>query len=152
MKTVSNPMMPVQLRGHHFLCILTYRGKGYTERFVARMTALVEAINDGTPVVLMCGPDDICAGLSQKCREDSSHDCLAAEIRELDRLAAIAVGAVLGRDLSIAVPLGRSEIESLRKAYAAGGIRAACQGCSWKHFCDEIVSENFAGTLLAPLA
>jgi uncharacterized protein len=150
MTTNVKPIMPVQLRGHHFLCILTYRGKGYTEIFVARMTGIVDAINAGSPVVLMSGPDDICAGLSQKCQEDASHDCLAAEIRELDGLAAIAVGAVLARDLSVAAALGRSEIESLRKAYAAGSIRAACEGCSWKEFCDEIVSENFAGTLLAP--
>jgi uncharacterized protein len=150
MQTVSKPMMPVQLRGHHFLCILTYRGKGYTERFVARMTALVEAINDGMPVVLMSGPDDICAGLSQKCREDASHDCLAAEIRELDRMAASALNKVLRRDLSVAAPLGRSDVELLRKAYASGSIRAVCNGCSWKDFCDEIVAENFAETLLAP--
>jgi uncharacterized protein len=150
MQNASKSMMPVQLRGHHFLCILTYRGKGYTKQFVAQMTALVETINSGQPVVLMSGPDDICAGLSQKCREDASHDCLAGEIRELDRVAASAVSAVLGRDLSEAAALGRSDIVSLRKAYASGSIRAACEGCSWKHFCDQIVAEDFAETLLAP--
>ena len=143
-------MTPVQLRGHHFLCILTYRGKGYTEKFIVRMTGIVDSVNAGNPVVLKQGPDDICAGLSQKCREDASHDCFAAEIRELDRMAAHAIGEVLGRDLSAAAALDRSDIETLRKAYASGSIRAACEGCSWKDLCDEIVSENFAGTLLAP--
>jgi uncharacterized protein len=150
MTAALNSKMPVQLRGHHFLCILTYRGKGYTERFVERMSAVVEAVNAGAPVILVSGPDDICAGLSEKCRSDVQHDCLAAEIRELDRMAARAVGGVLGRDLSKAAALGKADIESLRSAYAAGGIRAACEGCSWKDFCDVIVSEDFAETLLAP--
>jgi hypothetical protein len=65
-------------------------------------------------------------------------------------MAAGAVGNVLGRDLSAAAALGRSEIELLRKAYASGSIRAACEGCSWKELCDETVSLNFAETLLAP--
>lgn len=143
-------MMPVQLRGHHFLCILTYRGVGYTDRFVARMTAHVEAINGGRPVTLVTGPDGICAGLSERCREDVQHDCLAAEIRELDRTAASAVSMVLGRDLSTAATLTKAEIGTLRTAYADGGIRVACEGCSWKNFCDRIAAENFAETLLAP--
>jgi uncharacterized protein len=142
--------MPVRLRAHHFLCILTYRGKGYTERFVARMTAVVEAVNAGAPVILMSGADDICAGLSAKCRSVVQHDCHAGEIGALDRMAASAIGSVLGRELSKAAALQKSEIESLRNAYASGSIRAACKGCSWKDFCDETAAEDFAGTLLAP--
>jgi uncharacterized protein len=150
MTAALNSQMPVQLRGHHFLCILTYRGKGYTEQFAARMTAVVEAVNAGAPVILASGPDHICAGLSERCRSDVRHDCLAAEILELDKMAAGAVSGVLGRDLSNAAALGKTDIELLRAAYAAGGIRAACEGCSWKDFCDGIVSEDFAETLLAP--
>ena len=41
--------MPVRLRGHHFLCILTYRGHGYTPSFVANMTEIVADIAGGDP-------------------------------------------------------------------------------------------------------
>ena len=144
-------MMPVRLRGHHFLCVLTYRGAGYTERFVARMTALVEAINAGAPVVLMAGADDICAGLTDKCRVDVQHDCRADKIRALDKLAVEAVSGVLKRDLTLANPLGKDDVAKLRQAYATGSIRKACHGCSWVGFCNQIVAEKFSETLLQPL-
>ncbi len=140
--------MPVLLRGHHFLCILTYRGKGYSEVFVENMTAWVDAIRAGRPVKLVEGPDDICRGLTAKCREDVQHDCLAADTLRLDRLANEAVSGVLGRDLLLARPLSAKDIDILRDEYADGTIRAACKVCSWKDFCDGIASEDFAGTLL----
>ena len=142
--------MPVRLRGHHFLCVLTYRGKGYTESFVARMSEIVEAIAAGRQVILEQGPDDICAGLTEKCRIDIQHDCYAADIRRLDALAVEAVRGVLGRDLSKAQRLSKADIATLRRAYANGSIRAACAGCSWHDFCDQIVAEGFAGTKLHP--
>jgi uncharacterized protein len=141
-------VVPVLLRGHHFLCILTYRGKGYSEVFVKNMAARVEAIRAGRPVKLVEGPDDICRGLSAKCRQDVQHDCQAADTLRLDRLANEAVSNVLGRDLLLARPLSAKDIEKLRVEYANGTIRAACKECSWKSFCDEIVREDFAGTLL----
>lgn len=142
--------MPVQLRGHHFLCILTYRGKGYTDAFVARMSGLVAAINAGRPVQLVSGPDDICAGLTDQCRLDVNHDCAARDILRLDKLAVDAVSALLKRDLTTARTLHEDDVETLRKAYAHGTIRAACSGCSWKNFCDKIVEEKFAETKLLP--
>ncbi len=144
------PMMPVQLRGHHFLCILTYRGKGYTQAFVERMSGLVGAINAGRPVQLVTGPDDICAGLTDQCRSDVSHDCAARDILRLDKLAVDAVSAVLKRDLTTARTLLEDDVGTLRIAYASGTIRAACSGCSWKDFCDQIVDEKFAQTKLFP--
>ncbi len=141
-------MVPVLLRGHHFLCILTYRGKGYSPAFVENMTRQVEAIRAGRDVRLIEGPDAICAGLTQACRAEVQHDCSAADTRRLDGQAQEAVSRVLGRDLATAQSLSAKDIAVLREKYASGAIRAACKDCSWKAFCDQIVGENFAGTLL----
>jgi hypothetical protein len=141
-------MMPVRLRGHHFLCVLTYRGAGYTSAFVANMTAKVESIRAGAPVCLTEGPDDICSGFTDACRAACDHDCTARETVSMDRLAREAVAKVIGRDLLLEAPLTGDEIAVLRLAYKQKTIRTACADCSWKAFCDEIADSDFAGTIL----
>ena len=140
--------MPVRLRGHHFLCILTYKGAGYSPDFVANMNAQVSAIASGRLVQLTTGPDDICAGITAKCLQTVDHDCKAADTLRLDQLAIDAVSTALRRDLSQAAPLTTGEIAQLRDAYAEGIIRAACVDCSWKSFCDDIAQASFTGTKL----
>ena len=140
--------MPVLLRGHHFLCILTFRGKGYTDAFVDNMSAKVAAIREGQPVQLVEGPDDICNGFTDACREICDHDCNARETAKMDRQAVEAVSSLLGRPLETATPLEAAEIAALRVAYKQKSIRAACADCSWKEFCDGIADDRFTGTLL----
>ncbi len=140
--------MPVLLRGHHFLCILTYRGKGYSDAFVKNMSAKAAAIREGQPVQLVHGPDDICNGFTAACREACDHDCNARETAKMDREAAEAVSSLLGRPLDMAAPLGGDEIAALRAAYKQKTIRAACADCSWKEFCDGIADDGFTGAHL----
>lgn len=55
--------MTIQLRGHHLLCLMGYRGKGYSDGFCANMTAVYETLRTkpDTRIELIEGPDDICA-------------------------------------------------------------------------------------------
>jgi uncharacterized protein len=140
--------MPVHLRGHHFLCMLTYRGFGYSADFTANMTAKISLIRGGAAVVLIDGPDDICAGMSKACTHATGHDCRANDIVEMDHTAKAAVETMLARNLTDPAPLELADLEKLRSAFAAGSIRAACKGCSWYEVCDSIVADNFYGTQL----
>lgn len=140
--------MPVRLRGHHFLCILTYRGYGYTPAFVENMTALVERIALGAPVTLVEGPDDICNGFTAECRVVCDHDCSTPSTVEIDSLALEAVAAMIPLDAGAPFVLGREHVAQLREAFASGAIRRACERCSWRDFCSEIAAEGFAGTKL----
>jgi uncharacterized protein len=144
--------MPVQLRGHHFLCMLTYRGLGYSAEFTANMTAQIGSIRAGAPVMLVNGPDDICAGMSKACSHATGHDCGAHDILAMDTIARQAVEFVLKRDLAIGIAVTKKELDHLRNAFANGSIRAACDGCSWFEVCNQIVAENFTGTLLLDAA
>ena len=141
-------MMPVRLRGHHFLCVLTYRGAGYSELFVVNMTAKVAAIRAGAPVLLVEGPDDVCNGFTDACRAACDHDCTAQDTLEMDRVAVKAVEALLKRSLVGPLPLTKRDLALLREAYKLKTIRAACADCSWKDFCDQIADADFAGTML----
>lgn len=142
--------MPVRLRGHHFLCILTYRGYGYTPAFVANMTDIVEGIGSGRPVMLGEGPDDICGGLTDDDRRICNHDCARAETRELDRIAVDEVSALLGIELTGPLEITRAMVDRLRPAFAARLIRGACARCPWANFCSDIAAEGFAATRLFP--
>ncbi|MGL4406237.1 MAG: DUF1284 domain-containing protein [Notoacmeibacter sp.] len=140
--------MPVNLRGHHFLCMLTYKGMGYSAEFTANMSMKIADIKNGAPVRLIHGPDDICAGLSKASMQACSHDCSARDILDMDVIAENAVETVLARDLSQPAPVTFDELEKLRTAYRNGSIRQACDGCSWLEICNQIVAENFSGTFL----
>ena len=142
--------MPVRLRGHHFLCILTYRGYGYTPAFVANMTDIIADIGRGRRVELVVGPDAICGGLTADDRRACNHDCSNTETIELDRLAVEEVGNLLGIDFSGLIEIDHSMVAQLRSAFANRSIRSACRRCPWSDFCTEIAAEAFAETKLFP--
>lgn len=143
-------MMPVRLRGHHFLCILTYKGLGYTPDFVANMTSLVSDMSEGRPVVLMSGPDDICGGLDDLGRTLCQHDCGTPETRDLDDEAVKEVSALLGHALDQPFVLTAAKVASLRAAFGEGTIRTGCARCPWHDVCDAIVDSGYRDTKLQP--
>ncbi len=147
---ISNEM-PVRLRGHHLLCILTYRGYGYTQPFVDNMSRLVEAIGRGREVTLVEGPDDICDGFTPQCRQICDHDCTRPSTAEMDMFAGEAVNALIPLRTGEPFVLDRRHIALMRQEFAAGHIRRACDRCSWKDFCTGIAADGFSGVkLFAP--
>ena len=76
--------MTIRLRAHHLLCLLTYVGKGYSPAFTANYDAIAERLSRGEDILLVSGPDDICAPLLD---EPEPH-CLNEGVIERDRLAA----------------------------------------------------------------
>ncbi|UYO00411.1 MAG: DUF1284 domain-containing protein [Devosia sp.] len=136
--------MTIRLRPHHLLCLLTYAGKGYSPAFTANYDGIAGRIADGEDIVIVEGPDDICAPLLSEadphCRRDS--------VRERDRLAASALTPLLpgpvqsGARLALDPP----RLTQMRQAFAANTIRAACSGCEWHTLCSTISANGYAGT------
>lgn len=144
------PAMPIRLRGHHFLCLLTYKGLGYTPAFVENLSAVAQAITGGHPVILGEGPDDICNGLSAEDRIVCSHDCSKPETGEIDNLAIAAVAPLIGLDMAEPFTLSAEIITRLRAEFSNGSIRAACQRCLWKGLCDGIAESGYADVKFFP--
>ncbi|MCD2172962.1 DUF1284 domain-containing protein [Rhizobium sp. C4] len=140
--------MTIRLRGHHFLCLLTYKGLGYTPAFVENMTAVAMRINAGAKVILHAGPDDICGALTPADRAACNHDCAKPETAALDEMAEKATAAVLGHGLDEAFALDAEKVAQLRAAFLTGESRAACGLCRWRAVCDEIAQSGYAHTLL----
>ncbi len=137
---------PVRLRGHHLLCLLTYKGHGYSPDFVAGMTATVDRLVAGATAEIVEGPDDICAPL---CRTEGQPHCHAATVPERDRKALSLVAVVLGRTLGAGDRLVLDEEirVRLRAAYRDSAFEAACALCEWQPFCRDIAAGGYAGTL-----
>ena len=138
----------MRLRGHHFLCLLTFKGLGYTPFFVENMREVAARIDAGAPVTLHPGPDVICNALSAEDRKVCNHDCAKPETLALDEMAAEATSAILKQPLDSPFVLDAGMVESLRAAFLAGETRAACARCRWLEICNGIAGEGFAGTLL----
>ncbi|MGR6431796.1 DUF1284 domain-containing protein [Rhizobium sp. PAMB 3174] len=138
------------LRGHHFLCLLTYKGYGYTPGFVDNMSAIAAAINSGRPVRLVSGPDDICGALSAEDRVACDHDCFRVETMMIDDLALKAVEPFFPGGMAGEFFITPDIAAALRAAFVEGSIRAACTNCRWKAFCNDIAADSFADTLLWP--
>jgi len=133
--------MTIRLRPHHLLCILTYAGDGYSCAFTANLDAIVARISAGEDVLIVGGPDDICAPLLHA---EDAH-CLRDSVRDRDILAARDLGKLLGFDLSERqrLTLTDSDLHRMRAAFATGETREACAGCEWHGLCTDVARRGF---------
>jgi hypothetical protein len=138
----------IRLRPHHLLCILTYAGKGYSPAFVANYDTLAARIGAGEDVLLVSGPDDICAPLLG---EADAH-CFNTSVTERDRLASRDVGTLWGKAVAEGdiLTLDAARLKRMREAFATQAIRSACPGCEWHDLCTGIAAQGFGGTRIAP--
>jgi hypothetical protein len=138
----------VALRAHHLLCMLTYVGKGYSPAFVDNFDALILCLAAGEEVVLVNGPDAICAPLCAS--EGACAHCHGARVRVRDQRAAQELAPLLGRPLCTgsSLRLDRALLERLRTAYAGGALRGGCVGCEWADLCNRVAATGYEGVRL----
>lgn len=136
----------VRLRGHHLLCLLTYKGLGYSPAFVAGMTATAARLVAGATAEIVEGPDDICEPL---CRAEQNPHCHETTVPERDRRALALVASVLGRTLGIGDRFAFDETlrTRLRVAYRDGAFEPACALCEWQPLCRDIAAGGYPDTL-----
>ena len=136
--------MTIRLRPHHLLCLLTYVGRGYSPAFTANYDAIAGRLSRGEDIVIVAGPDDICAPLLS---EPEPH-CLGESVVERDRLAARDVGNLLARPIGsgIGLDLDASTLGRMREAFSADLARTACQGCEWSGLCSQVAADGYPDT------
>ena len=137
--------MTVRLRAHHLLCLLTYRGVGYSPDFVDNFDDLCRRLTAGEDVSLVEGPDDICAPLCAA--EGAACHCLAASVTARDALARAALADDLPADGTLT--LTPTRVAEWRQRFAGGQIRAACAGCPWFDLCSDVAQSGFRGVRVA---
>ncbi len=141
--------MPLPLRGHHLLCLLTYQGEGYNQEFILNFNKIAQDLNVKPEVEIVSGPDAICAGLVGDEGCGQGH-CTGASVTRRDDMALKQISACLGQRLDVGARLSLTPtvIERLRQAFAAGEIREVCAGCEWSDLCSAVAAKGFAGVHL----
>lgn len=136
--------MTIRLRPHHLLCLLTYVGKGYSPAFTANYDVIAGRLSRGEDILVVSGPDDICAPLLG---EPEPH-CWGESVVERDRLAARDVGDLLARPIKpgICIDLDAQTLARMREAFSAGLTRNACQGCEWAGLCSQVAASSYPDT------
>ena len=136
----------IRLRAHHLLCLLTWAGKGYSPAFTAGFTAVATRIAAGEAVVIVDGPDEVCAPMLG----DSGCHCRDDSVARRDAQAARDVAALLDRPVAPGqrLVMDGATLARMRRAFAENAIRSACAGCDWSGLCGGIAARGFAGTIL----
>ena len=138
--------MTVRLRAHHLLCMLTFVGEGYTPAFTENYRRIAERLTKGEEIKLVSGPDDICAPLL----DEKEPHCFKASVIERDAAALADVAMLLGEEIDIGAVLlpDAALLAKLRRNFASGEIRHACNGCEWGDLCSRIAAGKFTGVLV----
>lgn len=130
-----------RLRGHHLLCLLGYRGMGYSKEYVANMTRLHQTLRTSpeTLILLVAGPDDLCDKFPDSqtchCNDANVHDRDAAILKKLD--------------LQVGQRLSWAEVQRrIGESVVPEDIVTLCSTCSWRSYgvCEEGIEEIKAGS------
>ncbi|MBN2980878.1 MULTISPECIES: DUF1284 domain-containing protein [Cohnella] len=138
--------MTIRLRGHHLLCLLGFRGKGYSEEFCVNMTSVYETLraDPDTPIAIIEGPDDICRAFPA----DQPNHCHNESVYRKDRDILLKLGLRPGLNASWTEIVGRVT-EHVRPR----DIDRFCHDCPWQPLglCQEGVAHIRSGRPLRPL-
>jgi hypothetical protein len=120
---------PLKIRGHHLLCLLGFRNRGYSPEFVAAMSQVAETFrsDSGAPIVLVTSCDVICAS----CPHNIDDEC---------RKSPEAAKRIKDKDAAILRKLGfwansRTTPEEawakVKEKFSPEDITAMCSSCQW---------------------
>ena len=120
---------PLEIRAHHFLCILGFRGLGYSQEFIVRMGKVVEELssNSTLPITFIAECDIICASCphnkENKClkRADSEWKVKNHDLEVLRRL-----GFEVGAQMSAGEAWAR-----IKARISVRDISEICRDCEW---------------------
>ncbi|MFD1745589.1 DUF1284 domain-containing protein [Rhizobium helianthi] len=139
--------MTIRLRPHHLLCMLTFVGKGYTPSFTQNYVVIIRRLGQGEDILLVDGPDDICAPLLA---DIAIPHCHSDSVASRDTQALLDIACLLGvpHRLGDFIRLNADLLRRLRTAFAMKQVRNACQGCEWAGLCDSVAHHDFQDALL----
>ena len=120
---------PVKIRGHHLLCLLGFRGLGYSPEFVETMGKVFQAFHSDSPlpitVVTEC--DIICGSCphnkGNRCRKK---ELSARRIRIKDARVLKKLGFKVGADTT-----SREAWRRVKQKISSDDLTALCGQCQW---------------------
>lgn len=119
----------VELRAHHLLCISSFRGRGYNDRFIHNLGKIIGDLKSDPDrkvrVVASC--DDICSACphceSNRCRKRPGSKKL---VREMDDMVSEKLEISRGDEKTIEELTAR-----LRENITGADLSEICADCEW---------------------
>lgn len=126
----------LRLRAHHGLCVRHFRGRGYSDAFVAHMTAVAARLagDPAQPVKLLCAEDTLCA----HCPHNQGGCDAGVKPERLDRRCLAACGLTAGEEIA----WGDYQTALEQKVLHAGRFREICGDCEWFSLCAAILARE----------
>ncbi|AZN42157.1 DUF1284 domain-containing protein [Paenibacillus albus] len=119
--------MEIRLRGHHLLCLLGFRGMGYSAKFSANMRLVYNELREQpqTLITIIGGPDDLCACFPK----DAEQHCENRSVYEHDK-------RILDKlDFSAGMTLPWQDvIHRVRVNMQPEDINTLCYTCEWRTY------------------
>lgn len=120
---------PLKIRPHHLLCMLGFRGLGYSGEFISNMAKLVGKLrSDSTfPIILVVGCDAICVSCPHnkegKClkRADSELKAKALDLELLQRIMF---------KTGIQMPIDEA-LRMVKERITSEDMVELCRDCEW---------------------
>ena len=123
------------IRAHHLLCVLGFKGYGYSENFISNLAKINKKLkNKSTIVKIVCQKDDVCKScpnLEARCREDINP-------KNIDKMVLlklkIRAGSVLKSEAIYTKVIKNIEVNDLD---------IICSSCAWleKGWCKQGLKE-----------
>ncbi len=133
----------IKFRPHHFMCTLSFRGKGYSLGFVRNYKKIAQELseNEETQIEVVQFMDSVCSACPNKIDEIV---CKTQDkISKLDSAHAAALSLKVGDIFT-----WKQAKERIKKNMSVEKFHTACYGCSWKEYgvCQQSL-ENLIGQL-----
>lgn len=121
----------MKLRGHHLLCVLGFKGLGYSESFVENMAELVAQLRDSQDpsIEIVEGPDDICLASPHRVGDTCGHSGQGSEARarQHDRRVLDWLGISSGTVVQWSYVR-----ERIRERVRPSDLATTCPTCPWR--------------------
>ena len=126
----------VHLRPHHGLCLLNFRGAGYSDGFSRNMASMQKRLFEN-PQITVCvteGADELC----QRCPNRRGNDCTSAHPVLFDQNVLQRTGIHYGEELTWKEFSAQTEPLSLHE------LDTTCPDCQWLSLCRKIAADAMA--------
>ena len=119
-------MSVYKIRAHHGVCLYFFQGKGYSGDFMENMARMKAILAENPEIILMDGPDDICAACPNRQTETCAEKASRYD-REVLRRCELSVGDTLSYE-----DFSEKVVETILRPGVRGAI---CGDCQWSSLC-----------------
>lgn len=124
------------LRPHHALCILSFRGKGYSDEFIDNMYKMIDELEKNPNVFVRSLPDSVCTSCKNELPVTDTNKAGCRFCDKVEKYDKIVLSKLNLTENSI---ITWNDLKTLvEKKILKDGISGICSDCEWYEICEKI--------------